>query len=68
MKVWKRAMKPVKGLTLCAKRINQYCDQDRDRKVSIAEWTVCLDVASGKFSPIQLKSFIISVIQILTQK
>ena len=55
MKVWKRAMKPVKGLTLCAKRINQYCDQDRDRKVSIAEWTVCLDVASGKCSP---KSYI----------
>ena len=48
MKVWKRAMKPVQGLTLCGKRINQYCDQDRDKKVSITEWTVCLDVASGK--------------------
>ena len=48
MKVWKRAMKPVKGLTLCGKRINQYCDQDRDKRVSITEWTVCLDVASGK--------------------
>ena len=48
MKVWKRAMRPVKGLTLCGKRINQYCDQDRDKRVSITEWTVCLDVASGK--------------------
>ena len=47
MKVWKRAMKPVKGLTLCGKRISQYCDQDRDKRVSITEWTVCLDVATG---------------------
>ena len=57
-------MKPVQGLTLCGKRINQYCDQDRDKRVSIAEWTMCLDVASGTIVFIFFYLLIIVTVQL----
>lgn len=42
-------MRKVSGLTLCGKRILQYCDTNRDNRLSQAEWTKCLDVAMGRF-------------------
>ena len=54
MKKWKKAMRPVPGLTLCGKRISQYCDTNKDKRVSIAEWTSCLDVAEGMSSSIKV--------------
>ena len=48
VRVWKRAMRPVAGLTLCGKRIVQHCDTDRDTRISQTEWTHCLGVAMGE--------------------
>ena len=48
-------MRQVSGLTLCGKRINQYCDTNKDKRISISEWTLCLDVAVGKLK--QVKDF-----------
>ena len=48
-------MRQVSGLTLCGKRINQYCDTNKDKRISISEWTLCLDVAVGKLN--ELKDF-----------
>ena len=51
VRVWKRAMRPVAGLTLCGKRIVQHCDTDRDTRISQTEWTHCLGVAMGELQP-----------------
>ena len=48
IKKWKRSMRTVSGLRLCGKRINQYCDTNQDKRISISEWTNCLDVADGE--------------------
>ena len=42
-------MRPVPGLTLCGKRINQHCDTDKDMRISQTEWTICLGVAKGRY-------------------
>ena len=48
VKRWKKAMRKVTGLTLCGKRIQQYCDTNKDNRLSQSEWTKCLDVAMGR--------------------
>ena len=48
VKRWKKALREVSGLTLCGKRIQQYCDTNKDKRLSQTEWTKCLDVAMGK--------------------
>jgi len=59
VKRWKKAMRPVPGLTLCGKRINQHCDTDKDTRISQTEWTICLGVAKEEedegFSPTPLR-------------
>ena len=48
LKTWKRAMRKVSSLKLCGKRISQYCDTNKDKRISIAEWTGCLGVAKDE--------------------
>ena len=50
VKRWKKALREVSGLTLCGKRIQQYCDTNKDKRLSQKEWTKCLDVAMGMIS------------------
>ena len=68
MKVWKKAMRKVSGLTLCGKRIQQYCDINKDNSISQSEWTKCLDVAMGRqcmAAKVRVNSFLLQKIQIL---
>ena len=51
VKRWKKSLREVSGLTLCGKRIQQYCDTNKDKRLSQSEWTKCLDVAMGKIKP-----------------
>ena len=48
VKRWKKSLREVSGLTLCGKRIQQYCDTNKDKRISIAEWTECLGVAQDE--------------------
>ena len=48
VKRWKKSLREVSGLTLCGKRIQQYCDTNKDKRLSQTEWTKCLDVAMGE--------------------
>ena len=51
VKRWKKSLREVSGLTLCGKRIQQYCDTNKDKRLSQKEWTKCLDVAMGMILP-----------------
>lgn len=45
MKPWKKILRKEPGLSLCSKRIVQHCDSNRDKKISMQEWAVCLGVS-----------------------
>ena len=48
----------MSGLKLCGKRINQHCDTNKDKRISISEWTLCLDVAVGKWEELEWNNFV----------
>jgi len=45
IKPWKKVLRKVPELGLCSKRIVQHCDSNRDKKISMQEWALCLGVA-----------------------
>ena len=56
-------MRPVPGLTLCGKRINQHCDTDKDMRISQTEWTICLGVAKGRYLSCSFSKNLIMIFQ-----
>lgn len=47
-KAFKDMVAGVKGLRKCGKKLPRYCDNNRDRQISMTEWLECLNVQNGR--------------------
>lgn len=46
-KAFKDMVAGVKGLRKCGKKLPRYCDNNRDRQISMTEWLECLNIQNG---------------------
>lgn len=46
-KAFKDLVSNTKGLKKCGKKLPRYCDNNKDRQISMTEWLDCLNIQQG---------------------